>query len=252
MTLDNLLLDYADRIYKHSSDFTEDVIKRIPSELIHSIDGGKESFFEGFQEPLPKFYQVLMDNASPVYLIEKISFGMGLGNLGKEEKYYCWGFQCAGKLITAELPLIRAEWLKLKTNQKYLPCIPPEIYCFYQKTNGMAITNDKGASGYDLPIGFNDWEGVLQYCQDYQIEHNISMSVVDSLYNKFRNEDLRILIRGSLGDIIFLNFSAKDGKLYHVKNCDFLNYRLIEHAYQALDSYFANAVIGFPNNVDLR
>jgi hypothetical protein len=251
MSLDNVVFN-ANRVYSHSSDFPEEVVKKIPSELLNSIDRGKEGFFEGFKDSVPNFHKALMENASQIYLIEMISFGMGLNNLGKESKNYYWGFQCNGKLITAELKLVRPEQMQLITKQQYLPCIPSEFHCFYQKTDGMAIASGMGPGGFDLPASFGDWRRVQEYCRDYRIEHNISMVAIDSLYKEFRDEDLRIFIKGSFGDIVFINFSAKDGKLYHVKNCDFLDYRLIEHAPQALDSYFANAVIGFPEPVNLR
>jgi hypothetical protein len=50
---------------------------------------------------------------------------------------------------------------------------------------------------------------------------------------------------------VLLDFSAKDKKFYHVKNNNFSDYKLIKNAPQVLDAYFANAVLGFPNEVVL-
>lgn len=248
---DNVTFD-ADRVYKHSSEFPQKALEEIPVELIKSIDNGNEDFFKGFRYTLPKFCKYLIDNTSQVYLLEMSYFGMGMSDRGKKYKYYCWGCQCFGKFITAEIPRILADRIKLRRHQEYLSCIPPELHCFYQKTDGMAIGDDIGFYGFDLPVSFGHWTRVREYCRDYRIEHNISMLAIDNLYEEFGNGDLRILIRGSLGDIIFLNLSAKDGKLYHVKNNDFLDYRFIENATQTLDTYFANALLGFPEIVSLR
>lgn len=251
MSTDELVLENADFVYSHSSEFTEEIVRRIPRRLIDSLDQGKEGFFDEFRQPMPKFYKALIENVDHVYLMENINVYIRPNNSRKETKYYRWGFQCMNKLITSEIPLELSEIIKTMEEQEYLPCIPPELHCFYKKTDGMTITDEFGVNGFDLPVDSNDWFEVYDYFIEQRTEYNISMTDVRNLYKEFANGKLKILFQGSLRDVIFFDFSAKDRKLYHIKNYNLSDYQLIKNAPQVLDSYFANAVLGFPQHINL-
>ena len=245
----NILFDEFefDGVYRYSSDFPQNAIQMIPNKLLDSINNGKQSFFKEFKNCLPKFYLVLMEKASDVFLLETSVIGLGLGRMEEEFRNYYWGFKCAGKLITARLPVTTIEKFKLKYDAEYLPCLPSELHCFYQKSDGMSIPIGEGPGGFDLPKSYGDWESV----EDYAMDRNLCFETIERLYKEFKNDDLRIFIQGSLGDIIFLNFSQKDKKLYHVANHNFSDYRLIKNPSQTLDAYFADALVGFSKEVSL-
>lgn len=230
-------------VYKHSSEFPDGSLERIPKNLILAIDDGNQSFFKKFEISMPRFYKVLIESCSPIHLLEATFIGSGLYDMGKEYKSYNWGLDCNGKLIVVAISLASDGEL-----DEYFSCLPEELHCFYQKMGGMAVSQFGTVYGYDLPASFGDWRGLLNYCQD----NEIPLENLQDLLNDFDNDtDLRVFIRGSLGDLVLLNFSAKDGKFYHVKNNNFSDYKLIENAPQVLDTYFANAVLGFPNEVIL-
>lgn len=245
----NILFDEFefDGVYRYSSDFPQNAVQRIPSKLLDSINSGKKGFFKEFKECLPEFYRVLMEKASDVFLLETSVIGLGLGQREEEFRNYYWGLKCAEKLITARLPVTTIEKLKLKYDAEYLPCLPSEFHCFYKKSDGMSIAIGEGPGGSDLAASYSDWESI----EDYAINNCLSLETIGRLYKEFENNDLRIFIQGSLGDIIFLNFSQKDKKLYHVANQNFSDYKLIRNPSQTLDIYFADAVLGFSKGVNL-
>lgn len=251
MYIDNLVFEEADFVYRNSSEFTEEIIREIPRELINSLDRGTEGFFEQFKQSMPTLYRVLIENVNHVYLMENRCIYITLNNPRKEIQHYRWGFQCINKLITAEIPL-ESETLKTTIEKEYLSCIPPELHCFYINTEGMNITDERAIVGFDLPLDTGSWFELDEYFIGQRTEYKISKRDIKALYKEFVNAELRILFEGSLGDIVFFNFSAKDKKIYHIKNFDLPNYQLIKNAPQVLDSYFANAVLGFPHHIGLR
>jgi hypothetical protein len=229
--------------YNHSSKFPEGSLERTPENLIHLIDDGNQSFFKAFETSMPRFYKVLIESCSPIHLLEATYIGSGLYDMGKEYKSYIWGLDCQGKLIVIEIPSPNQG-----ARDEYFSCLPVEFHCFYQKMNGMAVSQFGTSYGYDLPACFSDWRGLFNYCHD----NEIPLESLQGLLNDFDNDaDLRVFIRCSLGDLVLLDFSAKDGKFYHIKNNNFSDYKLIKNAPQILDAYFANAVLGFPNEVVL-
>lgn len=230
--------------YMHSSDFPEQAKEQIPKSLFTAIDYGNKSFFQEFQASLPKLYKALIEQCGRVHLLESIVMMTGLINFGEEARYYRWGLKCKKKIIASNIPVKdRSFWL-----EEYLLCLPAELHCFYQKMDGMVIANNLAAYDYDLPASFANWRGLRNYCLDKKIP----LKNLKSLLNDFQNDNLRVLIRGSLGDLIFLNFDRKDKKLYHVKNHDFSNYKLIEKAPQILDTYFTNVILGFAEPILLN
>lgn len=103
-------------------------------------------------------------------------------------------------------------------------------------------------SGIDLPSSFSDWVGLAMDCEDNEIDRH----ALAKIERDFSGDDIRLFMKGSHDELIFLNFTRKDGILYHVKNKNFDDYRPIKSPVgKVLDHYFANAVSGFPELVEL-
>ncbi len=133
--------------------------------------------------------------------------------------------------------------------QHYLTCLPVELHGCYAKMDGITLPALVEESGYDLPLGFNNWRSLSNYCE---AQDSILKNPLAKINSDFPGDDIRLFMKGSQGDLLFLNFTRKDGILYHVKNHDFDNYHPVKSPVgEVLDRYFANAVRGFPEVVAL-
>lgn len=231
-----------DGAYSHSAYFPQVALEEIPPSLITAIDKGSTTFFEDLKESFPNLYLVLTRECDRLYLLESISRGMGLDNMGKEYRTYCWGLKCKNTTITIGIPTLEpTDPIKLKRDQKYLSCLPLGFEFFYRKMDGMAVVEDVGLHGFDLPTSYKHWQHLTNYADDLGIP-------VKSL-GKLLQNDIRVFIRGSQGDLILLNFTTKNGSLIYVKNRDFGKYLEVPNPRETLDHYFAKAVKGIPGNM---
>ncbi|WP_027709728.1 hypothetical protein [Zooshikella ganghwensis] len=227
--------------YMVSSEFPEEAVYRIPSELLCAIDNGNEAFFSGLKTSFPKLYQVLTAECSRIQLLESVSIGIGLNDFGKECKSYWWGLKCGQKLITAGIPLINPSEATITDYLKaYLSCLPAGFDCFYEKMDSLAVAAGIGPYGYDLPSSFSDWREIKNFCED----HEQDLSGAKFMYDKLPGSDLRVFIQCSNSDLIVCDLTGQHRGLFYVKGGDFKNYHLINDPLKALDAYFAGAVKG--------
>lgn len=237
-------------IYAHSSEFPADALARIPERLRTAIDGGNAKFFAEIKDDLPCFYHGLVEDSSPVHLLERVYESETLSGEKREHKLYCWGLECDGIPVVMRIPVPGDPDVDRELCAPYFQSLPTSLHGCYAKTDGMAIPDQKFAdtSGYDLPTSFSDWRGLVHYCDDVDLPEQ----KIAKMQDDFSGDDLRVYIRGSHGDLMLLNFTRKDRRLYHVQDHDFDNYALIEDVPSVLDEYFAHAVRGFPTTVNLR
>lgn len=236
-------------IYAHSSEFPPDALARIPARLRTAIDEGNAKFFAEIKDHLPRFSCVLVEDSSPVHLLERVYESETLSGEKREHKLYCWGLERDVIPVVMRIPIPGDPDVDRELYAPYFQCLPTSLHGCYAKTDGMAIADQElaGTSGYDLPTSFSDWSRLADYCDDLALP----MDKIATIQDDFAGDDLRVYIRGSHGDLILLNFTRKDQRLYHVKDHDFDNYASIEDV-PILDEYFASAVLGFPSKVDLR
>lgn len=237
-----------DGVYRRSSEFPAQALKEIPPHLVDAIDKGNAEFFADVRASLPNFYDALVHRSGPLHLLETISVSASVTDFGAEHRHYCWGLQCPAGLVTIGIPVIEVAEIAEQLHIPYLASLPTSLHCCYRKMDGMAIPETIGPDGYDLPSSFNDWGFLSDYCEDQGIPRDRT----EGLRSAFPGDDLRVYIRGSRTDIILVNFTKKDRRLYHVRDHDFDGYAGIDDVPAVLDDYFANAVLGFPQQVDLR
>lgn len=246
MTNKRNVFEEFDGVYAHSKEFPEHAKNKIPKDVYTAIDKGNECFFKNFKAVLPKTYLELVNNCKTVQLLELKSESRRLGSYGEMHYTYRWGTECNQRLLTINIPVrVKDHPLRKNTEKIYFSCLPPELICFYDTIDGMSLADNFVSIGYDFPFSYNEWRELHQYCIDMKIQYSGS----EKLFTDFPGDELRVLMRGSHNDLVILNFTKKDGNLYHVHNNDFDNYRLIENPAQTLDNYFANALKGFPDEI---
>jgi hypothetical protein len=214
------------------------------------MDKGNAEFFKELKADLPRFYQVLVEDSSPVHLLESVWETETISGTKKQHKFYCWGLECTGTPVVIGIPIPGDPDVDRELYAPYFQSLPKGLHGCYAKMDGMALPDPElpGPGGYDLPTSFNDWHALTGYCEDLELPTDITVKIRDD----FVGDDLRVYIRGSHGDLILLNFTRKDRRLYHVKDHEFDGYALIQDVPQVLDEYFSNAILGFPTLVDLR
>lgn len=242
MTFDNF-----NAAFKHSSEFPSEARERIPADLLNAINDGNEAFFDNFAGNQPQVYQVLTQECSRVHLLEVVSRGLGLGHLDKEHKNYHWGLECYNEIVIGNIPVSSSA---VRAEMPHLECLPKELRCYYEKMDGMSVPKGPGHGivDYDLPSNHAGWREI----DYYRRINNMKKTALDKITGAFGDHDLRIIVYGTKGDLVLLDFARKDRKLYHVKDNKFDDYALIENAPEALDRYFANAIRGFPGAFDFR
>lgn len=237
-------------VYKDSSEFPAGISEHIPESLITAIDHGNANFFKEIKDSLPMFYRTLVEKCSPVYLLERVYETETLAGEKKQHKLYCWALECDKTAVVMRIPVSDPTELEKKLSQPYFDALPVALHGCYAKADGMAIPDPDfaGTDGFDLPPSFNDWRKLEGYVSDLEIPKK----KIAKIQKDMKLDDLRVYIRGSRKDLLMLNFTRKDKKLYYVHDHDFDNYASIKDVPGVLDDYFANAVLGFPETVDLR
>lgn len=238
--------DDFEGVYMHSSEFPESATAEIPPRLLTAIDEGNEEFFAELKGSLPEFYSALVNHCSPVRLLETVTTSISVASFGQEQRTYQWGLDCGETLIVCAIPFGPVDLVQHSLKEDYLPCLPQLLYGCYVKMDGMTIPDLLYPPGTDLPAGISDWRMLSDYCLDHDVPH----SATDKLHKKFGNDDIRVYIEGSRGDLILLDYTKKRPELYHVKDHEFEDFRLIDDP-QILDHYFANAILGFPEKIQI-
>ena len=245
-----------ERRYTHSSEFPPEARDRIPSELLTAVDKGNEDFFAEFAVGQPRTYEVLTKRCDRVSLVESRWIDQWSG--GVEKKSFWWGLHSTGRSVIGNIPL--PSRIAARIENIYLACLPKELRCYYHKMDGMSVPKKQGPGirDWDLPHNLSGWLDL----EDYRKVRHWRKTVLDKFRRDFGHTDLRIVVWGTqkdpgadsegISDIVFVDFRAKDRKMYHVKNGNFDDYRLIENAPTVLDRYFANAILGFPERFDFR
>jgi len=247
MSIDNLFPGFNAFFYDFST-FPEKAIVKIPKSLHFSIDSGNATFFSDLKVNFPKLYRALVSDCSNICLLEQLSIGMGLNNLGKEQVNYFWGLKCKENILIIGIPTSSPNNEIFKSISKpYLDCLPDEFRCFYQKMDGFCIANNNAPEGYDLPSGFSNWFELADFIENINGDDN----TVAALYDSFPESDFRVFVKCSNNDLIVCDFSGKADGLYFLKNDHPSIYKKIEHPVEIMDSYFASAVIGKPNYLTL-
>jgi hypothetical protein len=235
------------RVYMLSAEFPMEARERVPADLWEAIDGGNEAFFEHFSKNQPEVYQVLTRECGRIHLLEVVSRGLGMASRDKEYRNYHWGLECQNRLVICNIPVASAS---VRAAMPHLECLPKELRCYYEKMNGMSIPRGPGHGvvDYDLPSNTGGWRDL----ERYRKANNMKRKSLDGVNRDFGDHDLQIMVYGSRGDLVLLDSSRKDKKLYHVKDNDFDDHSHIANASEVLDRYFANAVRGFPAAFSFR
>ncbi len=235
-------------VYQHSSEFPDEALKRIPERLHKVIDDGVSSFFSDIQKDFPGLFQLLSEKGSPVFLFESIDERELITGETRIRKLYFWGLECGDTAINISIPVRGTVEIGQKLDRPYIESLPEGMECFHKKMDAIYISHPVAfLGGYDLPMSFSSWDPLDNYCENIEI----SKKKIRKITKDFKYNDLRIIVEGSKGDLVIVDHSKKDKKLYHVKDLDFDNYRLIEDPIKKLDQYFVNAVLGFPEPVQL-
>lgn len=241
MSIENCEILFPDfnACFAYSKDFPESALIQIPKELHSAIDVDNADFFSNLKVFFPKLFNVFTLKCSKVYLLESLSIGMGLNDLGMEYLTYCWGLKCEERLLTASIPVSSPSSNIFKKNAKaYLNCLPKAFGAFYQKMDGISIAEGCGPHGYDLPSSLGDWRELRSFMED------VGRSPTDAevLYHDFPESDLRVFIRCFNGELVICDLSGKVDGLYLLNSTGL--YKKIEKPTEVLDSYFASVVAG--------
>lgn len=233
--------------FTQSADFPSEARERVPSDLWSAFDGGNKAFFQPLATNQPRTYEMLTSHCGRISLLEAVSKGMGISNIGKRQVHYQWGIMCGQRFVVGHIPV--ATTMKGFAESK-LVCLPEALHGYYRHTDGMTIPGPQGPGlvDYDLPSNIGGWRDLDYYRQ----KQNLPKKVLSKINRDFGEHDLRIFLYGSRGDLIMTDMLRKDRKLYHIKDNAFDDYALLENPTQKLDAYFANALLGFPELVDLR
>lgn len=238
-------------VYGKSSEFPEQAKAWIPGEYWSAVDEGKEKFFLPIKETQPRTFRALIEQCGQLHLLESITESASLYTKGKLNYLYRWGLECGDRLVVIGIPVAyRKNPIVQQTQAKYFEALPSEFHGYYETMNGMMLWSREKAwsEGWDLPAGFG-----LPSLEIHFNSNDLPKAAFKKIFRGFgKNNDLRLWVNGSAGDMIFLDLSKRDKQLYHVRANDPSNYTLILNPEILLDQYFAAAIGGFTSPASLR
>lgn len=238
-------------VYARSSEFPERARATIPREYWNSIDEGKEKFFLPIKDAQPLTFGALMQQCGQLHLLESIIESVSLYSKGQNHYLYRWGLECGERLLVIGIPVsYRRNPVIQKTLGEYFEALPPRFHGYYDTLDGMMLWSKEKSwgPGWDLPAGLG-----LPGLEIHFESTDLPKAAFKKISKDFgKNCDLRMWVNGSRGDLVFLDLDRKDKKLFHLRVNDPSNYVPIKNPVEVLDRYFASAIGGFKNPVNLR
>ena len=239
-----------DRVFETFSEFSREAVESIPSDLVHVIDNGNESFFEPLKGPQPETYSILLNECGRVRLYEKKIVSKSITAKQPVRYLHLFALDCPTGVLFAHIP-VRVGGKGDRIVLEWLTALPSGMRAYYQNMDGMSKSTDGELTGLidlDMPANTSSWARIEHYCENIGID----TGKTNDLIKQFGGDDLRVVVNGTQGDFVFVNLTKKDTKLYHANNRDIRNFHEIDNAPDVLDRYFANAIRGFPEPIDFR
>ena len=145
-----------------------------------------------------------------------------------------------------------------------LPLMIRESY--YCRFDGLDIPDSAAVGVHSrllpFPIGrpWQSWDGYLEEFKGYKKTYipwleerilNVRPDRKGAPYNKFMMFlDSRPTLRGKEGDVLFVKNHIQDGVIYHIKDADIENMRILSEPVEAIDRYCEHVLLEKPGRFD--
>lgn len=152
-------------------------------------------------------------------------------------------------------------------NTERYESLPEEIReAYYCRFDGLNIPETATIGIYSRLLPFHigrpwqSWDGYLEEFRGYKKKYlpwleeripNVRPDRKGAPYNKFMMFlDSRPTLRGKEGDVLFVKNHIQDGVIYHIKDADIENMRILSEPVEAIDRYCEHVLLEKPGRFD--
>lgn len=236
--------DRYDLVCTSAVDVGEAQRANVSSVVIDKLGASVGEMFPGFAAAFPRTVAAIeQEYAVPIVLFERFE-GTWMASLVAEGRGPNLFFYLAPESLETEGPVFERDCAMLPPRWK-------ELYRYFWSF--MLTDRSYLSRGWtNSPFSYS---GRLSI-ERYRVLRGVKKAVIRDFVKAIQASSehyLRCWLLTDAGDALFLDEGKCDGKIYHVKNDDFADYRLLEDPETVLDSYLAHYVTTqSPEGFDFR
>lgn len=153
-----------------------------------------------------------------------------------------------------------ANYLERRHVPERCESLPPAIRdAYYNRFDGLNIPSTPSVGIYTRLLPFpvhrpwQSWDGYLEEFRGYKKKYlpwleeripNVKPESKYAVYTKFMMFlDTRSDLKGKEGDVLFVKNHIQDGLIYHIKDADIENMRILENPEEAIDRYCEHVLL---------
>ncbi|MBC3480884.1 hypothetical protein SHV74_13100 [Pseudomonas capeferrum] len=222
-----------DLVCTSAADVGDALRPHLHSVVVNGLGTPVGTMFPGFAAAFPNTVAAIeREYAEPLVLFERYA-GTWIASLVAEAQARNMFFNLVPETLETEGPAFERNCAMLPPRWK-------ELYRYFWSfmlTERSYLSNDWTNSPFS-------YSGRLTI-ERYRVLRGVKKALIKDFVNSTQANSVHSLycwLLTDAGDALFLDEDKCDGKVYHVKNNDFADYRLLEDAENVLDNYLAHYV----------
>ncbi|MDR2317716.1 MAG: hypothetical protein LBF06_15150 [Pseudomonas sp.] len=236
--------DGYDLVCTSAVDVGEAQRARLNSVVIDGLSASVGEMFRGFAASFPHTVAAIEREYAVAIVLCRRFQGTWIASLAAEGRALNLFFYLIPETLVAE----GAEF------ERKCAMLPPRWKELYRYFNSIMLTEDSYLSidWTNTPFSYSGRLSIERYRVLRGVKKAVMRDFVKSIQANSEHY-LRCWLLTDAGDALFLDEGKCDGKVYHVKNDDFADYRLLEDPETVLDNYLAHYVTTqSPEGFDFR
>lgn len=222
--------DRYDCVCASAADLGEAQRQRLAGTVIAGLGASVSEMFPGFAAAFPRTVAAIeREYATPVVLFKKHA-GVWMASLVAEGPALNLFFDLVPLSLETEGPVFEENCAMLPTGWK-------ELYRHFWSF----VLTERSYPPMDWTNSPFSYSGRLSL-ERYRQLRGVKKSLIRDFAGRTGAQSLYCWLLTDAGDALFLDEGKCDGKLYHVSNDDFADYRLLEDPETVLDHYLAHYV----------
>ncbi|MFP3405870.1 hypothetical protein SB757_14565 [Pseudomonas sp. SIMBA_065] len=206
---------------------------RLHSTVIDGLGASVSKMFPGFSEAFPRSVAAIeREYAMPIVLFRQLE-DTWMGSLAAEGRELNLFFDLVPVFLETEGPAFDRNCAMLPRRWK-------ELYRYFWSF----MLTERSYLSPDWTNSPFSYSGRLTI-ERYRVLRGVKKALIKDFVNSTQANSVHSLycwLLTDAGDALFLDEDKCDGKVYHVKNNEFADYRLLEDAENVLDNYLAHYV----------
>lgn len=225
--------DRYDLVCTSAADLVDAQRPRLNSVVIDGLGASVGEMFPGFAAAFPRTVAAIeREYAVPIVLFKRFQ-GAWIASLAAEARALNLFFDLVPVTLETEGP-------EFECNCAMLPARWKELYRYFWSF----MLTERSYMSMDWTNSPFSYSGRLSI-ERYRVLRGVKKAVMRDFVKSIQASSehyLRCWLLTDAGDALFLDEGKCDGKVYHVKNNDFANYRLLDDPETVLDNYLAHYV----------